>query len=128
MCEQRTALDMLNTLPDKGGLSDTALLLHEKQCEDFEKMQKEINEIKNDVSVIKITQENVIKTQEDLKTAQLETNKKIDDMLALVQKKSSFSQNLKDIFNNKVFIYILVTLLTAAFGVSVGEVGIFLFK
>ena len=111
---QRAALDMLKTQPEHGGLSDSALLLHEKQCEDFEVMQKEINEIKQDLSVVKEAQE--------------ETNKKIDELIKLVATKSSFFGNLKDIFNNKIFIYILITILCAAFGVSVGEVGTFLFK
>ncbi len=114
MCRQRTALDMIKTQKDHCGLSDSALLLHEKQCEDFEVMQKEINEIKQDLSVVKEAQE--------------ETNKKIDELIALVARKSSFMGILKDAFNNKVFIYLLITLLTAAFGVSVGEVGTFLFK
>ena len=114
MCRQRTALDMIKTQKDHCGLSDSALLLHEKQCEDFEVMQKEINEIKQDLSVVKEAQE--------------ETNKKIDELIALVARKSSFMGILKDAFNNKFFIYLLITLLTAAFGVSVGEVGTFLFK
>lgn len=121
MCKQRTALDMIKAQGGHCGLSDSALLLHEKQCEDFEVMQKEINEIKKDLSVVK-------DTQVELKEAQEETNKKIDELMSIVACKSSFFSNLKDIFNNKIFIYLLITLLTAAFGVSVGEVGIFLFK
>ena len=114
MCKQRTALDMIKAQDGHGGLPDSALILHEKQCEDFEYMQKEINEIKKDVSCVKEAQENI--------------NRKIDNLIQLVEKKSSFKGNLKDIFNNKIFIYLLVTLLCAAFGVSVGEVGTFIFK
>lgn len=121
MCRQRTALDMIKTQVDHCGMSDSALLLHEKQCEDFEYMQKEINAIKEDISSVKHTQEEFKHTQDVM-------DKKIDDLISLVEKKSAFSRNLKDILSNKVFLYILITLICAAFGVSVGEVGTFLFK
>ena len=121
MCRQRTALEMIKIHPNHDGLSDSALLLHEKQCEDFEYMQKEINAIKEDISSVKHAQEEFMHTQEEM-------DKKIDDLISLVERKSSFSQNIKDILSNKVFLYILITLICAAFGVSVGEVGTFLFR
>lgn len=121
MCKQRTALDMIKMQKDHSGLSDSALLLHEKQCEDFEYMQKEINAIKEDISSVK-------QIQEEFKHTQDEMNQKIDCLKSLIEHKSSFSQNIKDILNNKVFLYILITIVCAAFGVSVGEVGTFLFK
>ena len=121
MCKQRTALDMIKAHPNHDGLSDSALILHEKQCEDFEYMQKEINTIKEDISSVKHTQEEFKHTQEEM-------DKKIDHLTSLVEKKSAFSNNLKDILSNKAFLYVLITLICAAFGVSVGEVGTFLFK
>lgn len=119
---------MIKAHPDHDGLSNSALILHEKQCEDFEYMQKEINTIKEDIACVKHTQEEFKHVQEEFKHTQEEMDKKIDDLISLVERKSSFSENIKDIFSNKIFLYILITLICAAFGVSVGEVGTFLFK
>lgn len=121
MCRQRTALDMIKTQKDHCGLSDSALLLHEKQCEDFEVMQQEINEIKNDMGIVKKTQENFIKTQSEM-------NEKIDSLIALVERKSSFWGNLKDVFSNKLFTYILGIVFTAVLAMSVGRFGAVLLK
>lgn len=121
MCRQRTALDMIKTQKDHCGLSDSALLLHEKQCEDFEAMQKEITEIKQDLSVVKETQENVIKTQGEM-------NKKIDNLIALVERKSSFLGNLKDVFSNKILTYVLCIVFTSVLAMSVGKFGAVLLK
>ena len=40
MCKQRVALDMIEAQHDHGGMSDAALLLHKKQCEDTDLMNK----------------------------------------------------------------------------------------
>lgn len=69
MCEQRVALDMLASQPKRGGLSKGAFILHEKQCEDTEKLfsrmqkvegeivqlRKDVDQVKADVSEIKDT-------------------------------------------------------------------------
>ena len=41
--QQRVALDMIMTHPDHGGMSEAAILLHKKQAEDAEKMEKKAN-------------------------------------------------------------------------------------
>ena len=119
--KQKTALDMIKAFPDHSGMSKEAITLHEKQCEDYEAMQRQINEIKTDITCVK-------NAQAELKEVQAETNRKIDNLTELVQQRSSFKSNLKEILNNKVFIYILVSLICAAFGVSIGEVGLELLK
>ena len=111
---QRSALEMILAQPRKGGMSKSAILLHQKQCEDFEKMQKEINLIKDDIQQVKTQQEQM--------------HQKLDSLIVLVQQKSSFASNLKEIANNKVFLYLLITLMCALFGVSVGEIGITILK
>lgn len=111
---QRSALDMILAQPKRGGMSKSAILLHQKQCEDFEKMQKEINLIKDDIQQVKTQQEQM--------------HQKLDSLIVLVQQKSSFASNLKEIANNKVFLYLLITLMCALFGVSVGEIGITILK
>lgn len=69
MCEQRVALDTLASQPKRGGLSKGAFILHEKQCEDTEKLfnrmqkvegeivqlRKDVDQVKADVSEIKDT-------------------------------------------------------------------------
>ena len=52
MCKQRVALEMLETQEKHGGLSDGAFLLHQKQCEDFETMQREVSALKERVNGI----------------------------------------------------------------------------
>ena len=107
---QRSALEMILAQPRHGGLSKSAIILHQKQCEDFESMQKEINLIKQDLQEVKENQ-NLI-------------HLKLDNIITLVQKNFSFTGNLKDIANNKVFLYLIITLMCALFGASVGEIGL----
>lgn len=107
MCKQRVALDMIEAEPNRGGMSKAMLMLHKTQCEDTEQMNKRIDEIDNKIDRLE---------------------KKIDEVVALVSASGQFVRNLKEILSNKVFLYILITLVCAAFGVSVGEVGTFLFK
>ena len=114
MCEQTTVLELMKSLPNNGGLSKAAKALHEAQCRDFEKMDKRMTDIEKKVDVI----DKKIETVED----------KIDRLTDIIEKRSNISQNIKEILNNKVFLYIIITLICAAFGVSVGEVGTFLFK
>lgn len=114
MSQQKTALDMIETQQDRGGLSPAALMLHKKQCEDAEIMEKRMREIENKVDGL------------DKKVDNLD--KKVDEIKELVSAKASFIENIKDILSNKVFLYILITIMCAMLGVSVGEVGTFLFK
>ncbi len=111
---QKSALDMILAQPKKGGMSKSAILLHQKQCEDFEKMQKEINLIKSDIQQMRFEQEKM--------------HQKLDNLILLMQTKSTFSQNMKDVLNNKVFLYLLITLMCWIFGVSVGEIGLTILK
>lgn len=114
MCQQKVALEMILTQDDHGGLSDAAVLLHRKQCEDTERMDRRMTDIEKKVDTLDRKIDGV--------------DKKVDEIKDLVSKKSKFVENIKDVLSNKVFLYILITLVCAAFGVSVGEVGTFLFK
>lgn len=107
MCKQRTALDMIMAEDGHGGMSQATILLHQKQCEDTEIMNKRIDEIETKLDTV---------------------DRKVDEIKILVSSRSNFINNLKDILSNKVFLYLLITLICAGFGVSVGEVGTFLFK
>ena len=114
MCKQRVALDMIKGQSKRGGLSKAALLLHEEQCRDFEQMDERMTKIEQKVETI------------EQKVDCLD--EKLERVLELVGKRASVSGTIKEVLSNKVFIYLLITLLTAAFGVSVGEVGTILFK
>lgn len=114
MCEQRVALDMILGQPKRGGLSKSAIILHEKQCEDFIKLEHRMTDLEKKVDAV----ERKVETLDG----------KIDRVLELCARKTSIWGAFKEVLSNKVFIYILITLLCAAFGVSVGEVGTFLFK
>lgn len=114
MSEQKTALEVILTQKDKGGLSDAAIVLHQKQCEDAERMEKRMTDIEKKVDGLSHKIDSV--------------EEKVDEIKELVTHNASFIGSLKEILSNKVFLYLLITLVCAALGVSVGEVGTFLFK
>lgn len=114
MPKQRTALDMIEAQEGHGGMSDMALLLHRKQAEDAENMEKRMCEIEKKVDNL------------DRKFDTLD--RKIDDMMKIISNQKSFVASLKEVLSNKVFIYLLISLMCVLFGVNVGEVGTFLFK
>lgn len=114
MCEQRVALDMIMGQAKKGGLSKAALILHEKQCRDFEKMECRMTKIEQKVDSLEKKVDSI--------------DEKLERVLELVAQKNSITASVKEVLSNKVVIYLLITLLCAAFGVSVGEVGTFLWK
>jgi predicted RNase H-like nuclease (RuvC/YqgF family) len=114
MPKQRTALDMIKQQEGHGGMSPEALLLHEKQAEDAERMELRMCEIEKKV-------DNLDRKFDDL-------DKKMDELKHILERKSSFCSSLKEVLSNKVFIYILVSLMCVLFGVNVGEVGTFIFK
>lgn len=108
MCKQRIALEMIKSQKNKGGLSKTALFLHEEQSKDFEEMSKRMLNLEKKVDSISI---------------------KLDHLINLSKhNNNSIGISLKEVLSNKVFLYVIITLLCASFGVSVGEVGTFLFK
>ena len=112
--QQRVALDMILAEDGHGGLSQAALSLHQKQAEDAEKMDKRMCEIEKKVDTL------------DKKVDTLD--KKIDDLLEIVAKKTSFVESIKEILSNKVFIYLLIIITASICGVSVADLGTFLFK
>lgn len=113
MPQQRTALDMILAQEGHGGMSPEAIILHQKQAEDAEKMEKRMGEIEKKV-------DSLDKKVDDI-------NNKVDDLKNMIAKRSSFSESLKEVLNNKVFIYILLTVVAVAFGIPVASVGKFLF-
>jgi predicted transcriptional regulator len=114
MPKQRTALDMIKQQDGHGGMSPEALLLHEKQAEDAERMEQRMCEIEKKVDNL------------DRKFDSLD--RKFDELMHKISNKSSFGANLKEVLSNKVFLYILISLMCVIFGVNVGEVGTFIFK
>ena len=105
--QQRVALDMLLAQKNHGGLSSAALLLHQKQAEDAEKMDKRMYEIEKKVDIL---------------------DKKIDEIKTLIAKRTSFTENIKEILSNKIFIYLLIIITASACGVQIADLGTFLFK
>lgn len=81
-------------------------MLFEKVIEDNEKMGERMTSVENRLTDIE---------------------KKMDKVLEIVSK-PTVGSTIKEVLSNKMFIYLIITLLCAAFGVSVGEVGTFLFK
>lgn len=114
MPKQKTALDMIEAQEGHGGMSDMALLLHRKQAEDAENMEKRMCEIEKKV-------DNLDRKFDDL-------DKKLDELKNLLERRSSFTSSLKEVLSNKVFIYLLMSLVAILFGVNNAEVGAFIFK
>lgn len=114
MSEQKTALEVILTQKDKGGLSDAAILLHKKQSEDAEKMDERMKDIEKKVDAL------------DGKVDAL--SGKVDEIKKIVILKSSFWGNLKEVLSNKIFIYLLLVFMAVVFGIPIAEVGTFLFK
>lgn len=112
--QQRVALDMILAEENHGGLSSAALLLHQKQAEDAEKMDKRMCEIEKKVDTL------------DKKFDSLD--KKVDEIKDLIAKKTSFIENIKEILSNKIFIYLLIIITASTCGVQVADLGTFLFK
>lgn len=112
--QQRVALDMILAEDGHGGLSNAALLLHQKQAEDAEKMDKRMCEIEKKVDTL------------DKKFDTLD--KKVDEIKDLISKKTSFKESIKEILSNKIFIYLLIIITASLCGVQVADLGTFLFK
>lgn len=112
--QQRVALDMIKIHPDHGGMSEAAIRLHEKQAEDAERMDKRMSEIEKKVDSLDKKVDNI-------------TNS-IDEIKKMIEKKSSFKQNIKEILSNKVFLYLLFILMCLLVGKPIAESGLFLFK
>ncbi len=126
MCRQETALGMLKAQKGKGGLTAGEIKLAEAQIADY----KEQN-LRHEKDMVKMEARmtNIEKKVDALDKKVDAVDNKIDQVLeALAKEKSSVLSSLKSVLSNKVFLYLLITLLCAAFGVSVGEVGTFLFK
>ena len=126
MCRQETALEMLKAQKNKGGLTAGQIKLTEAQIADF----KEQNDKHNmDLERMDKRMTNLEKKVDTLDKKVDAVDGKIDQVLqALAKERTSFVATLKSVLNNKIFLYLLITILCAAFGVSVGEVGTFLFK
>lgn len=113
MCEQRVALDMIKEQPDNGGLSPAAMLLHEKQCKDFEKMDARMTNIEAKV--------NNIDKKVDTVVGQIQT---LMDMVKTSGKKVSVYEKTLNSPNGKyviIFLIIFILLLGAFFGVHISE-------
>lgn len=125
MCRQETALEILKSQKNKGGLSSGQIKLTEAQIADF-KEQNVRHE--KDMEKIQARMTNIEKKVDSLDKKVDAVDGKIDQVLQALSKEQSSVLLLKSVLGNKVFLYILITLLCAAFGVSVGEVGTFLFQ
>ena len=112
--QQKTALEMILAQDGHGGMSQEAILLHKKQAEDAEKMEKRMSEIEKKVDCL------------DKKVDTLD--EKIEEIKTIISTKTSFVGNLKEVLSNKVFLYVLITIFSIIFGINVSEVGLFLFK
>lgn len=113
MCKQETALKMLQSMPKKGGMTKSMEAMFMAQIEDTIETKKELKAINSKIC--------------DIEKVQKENSEKID-LIIQMHRRPSILKTIQAVLSNKVFIYILITLFCAAFGVSTGGVGTFLFK
>jgi len=112
--QQKIALDMILAQDKHGGLSQEAIMLHQKQAEDAEKMEKRMCEIEKKVDSL------------DKKVDTLD--KKIDELRLIMDNRLSIKASLKEILSNKVFLYLLISIMSLLCGTEISELGTFLFK
>lgn len=118
--QQRVALDMIMAEEGHGGMSKAALLLHQKQAEDAEKMDKRMCEIEKKVDSL------------DNKVVALDNkiDNKFDELKKLIienQKHNyfhKFSSNLADVVTSKFFLYILVIATALLCGIPIAQLGL----
>ena len=106
MCKQRVALDMIEKQPRRGGLSKAALLLHEKQCEDFEKMENRMTIIEEKVDALGHRFDQM--------------NEKLDRVLIVVCERRKKWQIVKSVCASRAFWSFIAALVCATFGITVG--------
>ena len=99
MCEQRTALEFIKSQQKKGGMSQAAILLHEKQCKDFEKMDARMTNIEKKVD---------------------ELDKKVDIVLEELKKQQSFKASITSFFSNKIVQAIIASIICVSAGSQMG--------
>ena len=117
---QRVALDMIMTQEGHGGMSPEALLLHEKQAEDAERMDQRMCEIEKKVDSL------------DKKVVALDNkiDSKFDELTKIIienQKRNYFNKfacNFADVITSKVFMYILVIAVALLCGIPIAQVGL----
>lgn len=109
MCKQRIALDMIMSQNNKGGLSKGAILLHTKQCEDMEDMQKKMSELEKKV-------DNINKSVDTLKNSVENLDIKIDNLFEKFESSPTFGKVLKSFLENKIVQAIIVSAIATYIG------------
>ena len=107
MCKQRVALEMIEKQTRKGGLSKAALLLHEKQCEDFEKMENRMDRLEKKFD---------------------ELDKKFDLVIAELKRQQSFKASVISFFSNKIVQAIIASIICVSAGSQMGVAVLDFFK
>lgn len=101
MCKQDTAISMIETTEDKGGMTPQQLALAKAQRDDFVDFRKEIKteftEVKTDVASMKAG---------------------VEALKMSIEKQQSFIANLKGIFTNKVTLLFLFAWVIKLIGVE----------
>lgn len=112
--QQQVALDFITSQEGHGGMSPEAIALHKIQAQDAKKVNERMCEIEKKVDSL------------DKKVDSLDA--KMDEIKQLIDKKNSIRESLKEIFSNRIFIYLLLSLIAVRYGIPTAELGTFLFK
>lgn len=108
MCKQETALEMIKTQADMGGLSSAHIKLVESQISDFKTMDKRMAALEEKVEGL------------DKKIDTLDG--KINNITEIVQKRGSLVGTFKELVSNKVILFILLLGLSFGAGIPLADI------
>lgn len=126
MCKQRTALETLLCLPDKGGLTAGQVKLAEAQSSDHESQERRHKETaeKMDARMTKIEEKvEVIDKKVDTMGVKIDkVEEQQTSIIKLLQYKASPLNSLKELLANKYILFILLVILSLAIGIPLSDV------
>jgi hypothetical protein len=107
MCKQQTALDVIEALPEAGGLTQCQIRLAKAQCEDFINMEKRVINVESKV--------------DDLARAVENVDIKLDKVLERFAYKTSVKGTLASLFSNRIFLGFIIIILAIVTGMTTGD-------
>lgn len=107
MSKQETVLDTLKKMA-KNGLSKAVLMLAEAQSEDYLRMEERMTKIEERVESVEKKIDGV--------------SDKMDRVLLMLEVKKAPFTSIKELFSNKLFLFLMFILISLGFGMSLQDI------